>query len=356
LILIIKVVCGIIESPGSVDTSYWELLFIKYVTVILVPLTISCLFVWLGWILFNKHELSINASELRYKLTVIFPIIQHKIPIEEVRVFWVSKHKYGFGIFFSTIGKPRYIFHFVRYDCSRSYEKEISELTTIVHSIKMFLKQKKGNKYFKVQKNNLQIGRWKYCFADEYQQFTRQGNILPFLSYISSVIVGLFFIGLTSIFFAAAFCSPLPDNISLPFIWAIRIVVTILVLLCIYFLVSFIILILHPFTRFNIFVYPDRIVSCRNIFGLNLMKTWNYTDIKEIKKSYTNEYTVRDYFRNPESPNGQINSAPFSIQFFDQQNNLLGEIKDLRLCEVSIFISTIEKATACCCACPETLK
>ncbi|MDR2439042.1 MAG: hypothetical protein LBE12_06705, partial [Planctomycetaceae bacterium] len=102
--------------------------------------------------------------------------------------------------------------------------------------------------------------------------------------------------------------------------------------------------ILHPFVRFSILVYPDRVVLCRNIFGLNLTKTWYYTDIKEIKKSHTEKYTVWDYFRNPESPNGQINPAPFSIQLFDQQNNLLGEIKDLLLCEVSVFISTIEKS------------
>jgi hypothetical protein len=349
LFLLIRVIYGLIESSGNVDTSYWELLFLKIVSVVLISLTISGLFAWFGWILFNKHELSINTSELRYKLTVIFPIIQYKIPITEIKAFWVSKHKDGFGIFFSTIEKPKYIFHFVRYNCSRSYEKEISELTAIVHSIRMFVKQqKKGNKNIIVQKTTSQIGRWKCCFVDDYQpyqQFTRRGNALPLLSYISSVIAGIFFIGVTSVFFVTAFCSPLPDkSISLPFFWTIRIVVVILILLCMYILVSFIIVILHPFVRFSILVYHDHIVLCRNIFGLNLTKTWYYTDIKRIKKSHTKEYTVWDHFRNPESPNGQINPAPFSIQLFDQQNNLLGEIKDLLLCEVSVFISTIEKS------------
>ncbi|MDR0609473.1 MAG: hypothetical protein LBG58_05140 [Planctomycetaceae bacterium] len=347
LLLIIKVIYGIIESPGSTNISYWELSFLRVVTIILVPLLISCIFVWGAWILFNKHELLINTFELQYKLIVIFPIIQYKIPIREVRVFLVNRNNSGFGIFFSTIEKSRYVFHSFRYNCSRSYEKEISELATIVQSIMNFLKQqKKRNNAFVKQKTNLQAGRWKCCFVNEYQQFTRRGSVLPLISYISCIIVGLFFIGVTTTFSVAAFCFPLPDKSvsSLLTIGAIRIFVVILIPLCIYFLISMIIMILHLFTRFSILIYPDRIVSQRNIFGLNLTKTWNCTDIKEIKKSHTKEYSVWDFFRNPESTIGQINPAPYSIQFFDHQNNLLGEIKDLLLGEASAFIDTIEKA------------
>jgi hypothetical protein len=358
LFLIIHVVYGIIASRGTAETPYWELLFLKTVTVILVALTISCFCVWLAWILFSKQELSIDASDIRYKFTVIFPVIRRTIPISEISFFSVYQRNYGVGIFFSTMGKSRHIFHIANYNCSRSHEKEISELTAIVHSIKMFLKQQKkenGYECTTAQKTNSQTGRWKYCYVDEYQRFkrfTRIGRVLPCTSYILCIIAGLFSVGVTSIFSIVAFYpNPPGEIILLPTLWAIRIFSVMLIFLCIYFFISLAILILHPFTRFNVLVYPDRVMSCRNFFGLSLTQTWYYTDIKKIytdikkiKKSHTKKYTVWDFFRNPESTDGQINPAPCSIQFIDQHGNILGEIKDLLSEEIPVFINTIEES------------
>jgi hypothetical protein len=100
--LITTVVYCIIVSSGSVNIPYWEILLQKIIAAIGVPFVMTCFFCELAWILFHKQELTISSFEINYKLTVIFPIIRHKIPINTVTNISIIQDKYGFGIVFST--------------------------------------------------------------------------------------------------------------------------------------------------------------------------------------------------------------------------------------------------------------
>jgi hypothetical protein len=102
----------IINAAGKEVVPYWELLFQKVIAFILICLLISCFFFWVAWIFFSEHKLSINAHELTYLLTVIFPVARYKTSVFEITSASVTEYKDGFGITFSTLGKPIYTFHF----------------------------------------------------------------------------------------------------------------------------------------------------------------------------------------------------------------------------------------------------
>jgi hypothetical protein len=351
LLLITTVAYGIITSSGDANVPYWDILLHKIIAVIGIPLVITCFLGHLAWVLFNKQELTINSFELNYKLTVIFPIVRHKIQINKIRNVSITYGQCGdFAILFSTTKEPIKVFHFLRYKRSHNlvkneslYKNEISELTTIIHSIDSFLKQQKEKNADRVtQKTDSDEYRWKSSFTYEGQQFTRFGKI-PFIAYILSGVFILFFVGIASFFAVIAFHPhALLNKNMLPIVISLRILMIGIIPVCIYSLISFIIMIIHPFTRFKILVHPNYIVFGRNILGLNLTKRWDYVDIEKINISCTKKRTIRDFLRNPEGMNGQINPAPYSIQFFDQQNKLLGQISDLLLEEVFLFIDIIK--------------
>jgi hypothetical protein len=351
LLLIAIVVYFIIVSSGDADIPYWEILPQKIIAVIGIPLVITCFLGELAWVLFNKQELTINSFELNYKLTIIFPIVRHKISINAIRNVSINYGQCGdFGIIFSTTKEPIKIFYFRRYKRSLNplknesfYKNKISELTAIIHSIDSFLKQQKEkNTDNIIPKIDSEEYRWKSSFTNECQQFTRFGRIQP-SAYILSGVAIIFFVGIASFFSVIAFHphALLNKNI-LPIIIVLRILMIGIIPLCIYILISYIAMIIHSFTCFTILVHSNYIVFGRKILGLNLTKRCDYVNIEKINISCTEKRTICDFFRNPEGMNGQINPAPYSIQFFDQQNKLLGQIRDLLLDEVLLLIDTIK--------------
>lgn len=351
----------IVNATSKEPISYGETIFLKIIAFVLINLNITCFFSWGAWILFSKHNLAIDALKLTYQLTVIFPIIRHRISVLEITSASVTENKYGFGIIFSTLARPIYSFHFPRYKRTQDrakdksfYKNEIDELNLIVQSVNSFIKSQKNAAGCKKQICNPMQNRWECDFSDKCKRFIRFGKI-SVTSIFSTGAAFLLAFCVVALFLPIAFhpCSSSEDIVL--FIIGARLGVILFIPMCISSLISFFAMLVHPFTKVTICISTDMLVFSRAIFWVNIEKRWRWKNIGFIKVSHKKKQSIVDFIRNPEG-SSKLSNYPLPIyytQFFDTKGELLGQISDL-FSDEAVFVQKICQSVSAC-PCPEDL-